>query len=348
MSLSVSFNQTTIITEEDDFTDLESTAEKSELVLGRRSVRSIAAFEEADEVHMDNPLQRPRALTFSPWQPSDSPAVLTWKDLTVSTKTTPPKVLLNNVTGSITGGFWAIMGASGGGKTTLLSTLSLRLDSAKMNIVGDMRFNGRIYQKNALKSMSAYVLQDDLLHAELTVGETISYAAQLRLANICDEEERMFREKEVLDLMGINHVRDVIIGDTRKKGISGGERKRVCVAIELLTRPRLVFLDEPTSGLDSSTALNVITALKKLTDTDICTVVCTIHQPQKRIFDLFDNLLLMKQGTIVYQGSCQKSISFLESIGSPCPPGVNPADFLIEVISPTGTSPLLYRQLASY
>lgn len=184
--------------------------------------------------------------------------------------------------------------------------------------------------------MSAYVLQDDLLHAELTVAETISYAAQLRLADICEEEERVGREQEVIKLMGIEHVKDVIIGDTRKKGISGGERKRVCVAIELLTRPRLVFLDEPTSGLDSTTALNVVTALKKLTDAGICTVVCTIHQPQKKIFDQFDNLLLMKQGTIVYQGSCQKSIQFLESIGYPCPDGVNPADFLIEVISPTG------------
>jgi ATP-binding cassette subfamily G (WHITE) protein 2 len=134
--------------------------------------------------------------------------------------------------------------------------------------------------------------------------------------------------------MGIGHVRDVIIGDTRKKGISGGERKRVCVAIELLSRPKLLFLDEPTSGLDSTTAYSVCAALKNLSDLGVCTVICTIHQPQIKIFNLFDNLILMKRGEIVYQGSCQKSLLFLETAGLPCPPGVNPADHLLDAINP--------------
>jgi ABC-type multidrug transport system fused ATPase/permease subunit len=140
---------------------------------------------------------RARSQTYSPWTPDNSPAILTWKNLNVSTKTTPPKTLLHNVSGTITGGFWAIMGASGGGKTSLLLTLSLRLDTSKIDIVGDMRLNGREYQKNALKAMSAYVLQDDLLHAELTVAETLSYAARLRLADVCDNEEQLFRVEEV-------------------------------------------------------------------------------------------------------------------------------------------------------
>jgi hypothetical protein len=134
--------------------------------------------------------------------------------------------------------------------------------------------------------------------------------------------------------MGIGHVRDVIIGDTRRKGISGGERKRVCVAIELLTQPKLLFLDEPTSGLDSTTAYDVCSALKNLSDLGVCTVVCTIHQPQVKIFNLFDNLILMKKGEIVYQGSCQKSLRFLETAGLPCPPGTNPADHLLDAINP--------------
>ena len=105
------------------------------------------------------PPARKRATTFSAISPDNAPVILTWKDLSVSTKTDPPKVLLNNISGSITGGFWAIMGASGGGKTTLLSTISLRLDSNKIDVVGTVHLNGRDYSKGVLKAMSAYVLQ---------------------------------------------------------------------------------------------------------------------------------------------------------------------------------------------
>ena len=149
------------------------------------------------------------------------------------------------------GGFWAIMGPSGSGKTTLLSTLSLRLDPSKMDISGEFRLNGRKYSKSALKAMSAYVMQDDLLHAELTVEETVLYQAKLRLLHSetkVEEQEVLDRVEDVLVLMGIGHVRHVAIGDSVRKGVSGGERKRVCVAIELLSRPKLMFLDEVSIG----------------------------------------------------------------------------------------------------
>jgi ATP-binding cassette subfamily G (WHITE) protein 2 len=155
------------------------------------------------------------------------------------------KILLNDISGSITGGFWAIMGASGGGKTTLLSTLSLRLDTNYMDITGEIRLNGREYSRQMLKTMSAYVMQDDLLHAELTVWETLSYAAQLRMGSSTTREQRTQRIEELLGLMGISHIKEVIIGNSRRKGVSGGERKRVSVSVELLNRPQLVFLDEP-------------------------------------------------------------------------------------------------------
>jgi len=187
---------------------------------------------------------RHRSFSFSAMAPTNAPVVLVWKDLSVLTKTKPPKILLNNISGQITGGFWAIMGSSGGGKTTLLSTISLRLDSSKMETTGTIRLNGNEYSTAVLKAMSAYVLQDDLLHAELTVKETIKYAADLRLAGKMDDKGRKQRQIDVITLMGIEHIADVIIGDTRRKGISGGERKRVCVAIELLTAPKLMFLDE--------------------------------------------------------------------------------------------------------
>ena len=164
--------------------------------------------------------------------------------------------------------------------------------------------------------------------------ETLRFAAQLRLPEVFTSTQREDRVEEVIALMGIGHRRDVVVGNTRVKGISGGERKRLCIAIELLSKPKLLFLDEPTSGLDSSTSLAVMTALKELSDLGECTVVCTIHQPQEKIFFLFDNLILMKSGDIVYQGSCRKSLRFLETLGMPCPQGTNPADHLLEVISP--------------
>ena len=296
--------------------------------------RAITATVLAEKDITVNPALRLRSMTFSPLVPENTPIILSWSNMTVSTKKEPRKVLLDNISGSITGGFWAIMGASGGGKTTLLSTLSLRLDTNVIDVVGDFRLNGEKYSKHLLKSASAYVMQDDLLHAELTVFETLSYAADLRLPKGHSKEQRLERVEEVLELMGIAYCRGTIIGDTRRKGISGGERKRVCVAVELLTKPKLVFLDEPTSGLDSTTALAVCETLKNLSESGQCTVVCTIHQPQQKIFELFDNLILMKRGSIVYQGSCLKSIRFLENVGLPCPEGVNPADYLIDVISP--------------
>jgi ATP-binding cassette, subfamily G (WHITE), member 2 len=278
---------------------------------------------------------RGRALTFSPAIPNNSPTVLTFSNIIVSTKGKKPKVLLNNISGNITGGFWAIMGSSGGGKTTLLSTLSLRLDTNYMNIEGHFRLNGKEYDRSVLKAMSAYVMQDDLLHAELTVEETLMYAARLRMPSSVTKLEREERIQYLLTLLGISHTRKVIIGNTRKKGISGGERKRVSVAIELLNHPKLLFLDEPTSGLDSSTAFTVCTALKNLTIQGECTVICTIHQPQPKIFDLFDYLVLMKQGQIFYQGAANKVSNYVKSLGFECPVEMSIADHILEVISPT-------------
>jgi ATP-binding cassette subfamily G (WHITE) protein 2 len=153
------------------------------------------------------------------------------------------------------------------------------------------------------------------------------------MSSTVSKEEREKRVQEVLQLMGIAYCSDVIVGDSRNKGISGGERKRLCVAMELLNRPKLLFLDEPTSGLDSTTAFDLMETLKDLADRGECTVVCTIHQPQTKIFNLLDNLLLMKKGSIVYQGSCAKAEEFFALQGYPCPDRTNPADHFVNLIS---------------
>jgi ATP-binding cassette subfamily G (WHITE) protein 2 len=290
----------------------------------------------ADNTVTAMPPPRERAMTFTPAAPENSPTILTFTGLSVATKSTPPKVLLKNINGSITGGLWGIMGASGSGKTTLLSALSLRLDPRFMDIQGEFRLNGREYSRNDLKSMSGYLMQDDLLFAELTVYETLWYAAELRMyATTKNSQERAQRIEEVLKLLEIPHTRNTIIGNSRRKGVSGGERKRVSVAIEMLNRPDLLFMDGPTTGLDSTTAFTVCKVFKKMTEMGECTMVCTMEQPSPRVFRLFDNLILLKQGELFYIGHSMKTVKFLEVIGQPCPSDLNMADHLVNLISDT-------------
>ncbi|GLC55425.1 hypothetical protein PLESTB_000985900 [Pleodorina starrii] len=144
----------------------------------------------------------------------------------------------------------------------------------------------------------------------------------------------MFWGRRVCLQVGLTHVGGVIVGSPMKKGISGGERKRLCVAMELLTKPSLLFLDEPTSGLDSVTALSLCKLLRRLATSRTCTVVCTIHQPQAKIFNLFDQLLLLNRGSIVYQGQAQGALEFFDRSGFPCPAFENPADHFLDVITP--------------
>ncbi|CAF4738286.1 unnamed protein product [Rotaria sp. Silwood1] len=283
--------------------------------------------------------------------------ILVWKNLTVLTredkiteffqrikcwkKFTPKRqCLLNNISGAITGGLWAVMGPSGSGKSTLLNTLACRLDVNTI-VQGQISLNGGPYNNAELKRIAGYVMQDDLLNGHLTVYETLMYTAELRLPRHFTRQQREKRVQEVMFAMGINHVKNVIVGTVLKKGISGGERKRLCVGMQLLNRPQLLFLDEPTSGLDSVTALDLVHTFHSLahgrSPEKVVTIVCSIHQPQSKIFYLFDSLILLKQGNIVYQGPRQQAMDVYRMAGFPCPLYTNPADHLLDVITPART-----------
>ncbi|CAF1334690.1 unnamed protein product, partial [Rotaria sordida] len=258
--------------------------------------------------------------------------ILVWKNLTVLTRedkvtefcqrmkcwkkfTLKRQRLLNNISGAITGGLWAVM--------------------------GQISLNGAPYDNAELKRIAGYVMQDDLLNGNLTVYETLMYTAELRLPRHSTRQKRVARVQEVMFSMGISHVKDVIVGTVLKKGISGGERKRLCVGMQLLNRPQLLFLDEPTSGLDSVTALDLIRTFHSLAHGQlpekVVTIVCSIHQPQSKIFYLFDSLILLKQGNIIYQGPRQQAMDVYRMAGFPCPLYTNPADHLLDVITPMKT-----------
>lgn len=258
---------------------------------------------------------------------------LTVDDVTIVTES-GTKVLLRDVCARFGPSLTAIVGPSGAGKTTLLSLLACRLKNAEV-VDGNVRLGGEQYRLHHLKKVSGYVQQDDLLFPHLTVRETLSYAAMLRLPPVMSMEEKTSRVVEVLHVLGLEHVADVRVGGEEKRGISGGERKRLCVGIELLMRPHVLFLDEPTSGLDAATALSLMDTLHKLAHTARCIVVCTIHQPASRIFQLFDNLIVLYQGQIVYNGRANQVLAFYASAGFPSPgENYNPADFVIDVINP--------------
>ncbi len=179
-------------------------------------------------------------------------------------------------------------------------------------VEGEMRLNGAPYDNAELKRIAGYVMQDDLLNGCLTVEETLMYTAKLRLPRTFTDKERKERVVDVMADMGLSHVHSVLVGTPLKKGISGGERKRVCVGMQLLNRPQLLFLDEPTSGLDSVTALDLLRTFHGLahgkSQEKAVTIVCSIHQPQAKIFNLFDSLILLKAGNIIYQGTRKQAM----------------------------------------
>ena len=227
----------------------------------------------------------------------DNNLLLSWSNLSITSKKTNTK-LVNNLNGYIKSGFCAIMGQSGSGKTTFLSALAKRISLTHMKIEGSLNINNRQYSNNDLKNFSGYVAQEDVLHSYLTVYETLQYASELRMMRNTTKADKITKIEEVINKMGLNECRNIIVGDSRTKGISGGEKKRLCVAIELLTDPKILFLDEPTSGLDSKIALLLIEKLKRITN-DGCMVICTIHQPQNKIFNLFEENV--RQGKQIIQ-----------------------------------------------
>lgn len=170
----------------------------------------------------------------------------------------------------------------------------------------------------------------------LTVYETILYSALLRLPRDMSFDAKRFRVMETMSELGILGIKDMRIGASGQRSISGGEKRRVSIACELVTSPSILFLDEPTSGLDSYNAYNVVECLVTLAKNYNRTVVCTIHQPRSNIFALFDQLILMAKGQLVYSGETRNLNGHLRSLGHACPEGYNMADYMIDLTMYTG------------
>jgi len=227
----------------------------------------------------------------------------------------------------------AIMGPSGSGKTTLINLIAGRVTGGERK--GDVYFNGQANPSNRQKFVS-YVMQSDCLLDFLTVEETLRLNAALKLKK-CSKYERNDRVERVINELGLDRCRRTLVGGSASKGISGGEKKRVSIAIELLDDPALLCLDEPTSGLDAALAYDMLKLLVQLARAGR-TIICTVHQPRSQVFALFDQLLLLSRGSVVYQGPAVKADEWFEQLGYPCPAHFNPADFLLDLLTESRSS----------
>ncbi|KAJ9269627.1 hypothetical protein DTO212C5_4238 [Paecilomyces variotii] len=242
------------------------------------------------------------------------------------------KEILSDIQGAAQPGqITAIMGASGAGKTTFLDILARK---NKRGVVrGDFYVNGEKISDNDFKNLIGFVDQEDTMLPTLTVHETILTSALLRLPK---DMSRYTKEQKVIEVekqLGIYHIRDQLIGSEEGKGrgISGGEKRRVGIACELVTSPSILFLDEPTSGLDAYNAFNVVESLVTLAKTYNRTVIFTIHQPRSNIVALFDRLILLAKGKTVYSGPFSSCQQYFDNVGYSCPPGFNIADYLVDL-----------------
>ncbi|GJJ73776.1 hypothetical protein EMPS_06134 [Entomortierella parvispora] len=235
--------------------------------------------------------------------------------------------IIKNISGRlITGRTCAVMGPSGAGKTTFLSILAGKVAKTE----GSIKVNGKEQTLSLWKKLIGFVPQEDVMLSDLSVREILMHSARMRQPVHMSHNEKRLKVLEVIQFLGLGHIMDNPIGDVETRGISGGERKRVNIGMELVASPSILFLDEPTSGLDSATSLEVCKLLKQIAQEQFLTVAAVVHSPSPHAFNQFDDLVLLGSGgRVVYSGPRDEAAEYFESIGYPMPDDESPADFFI-------------------
>ncbi|OWM73352.1 ABC transporter G family member 10-like [Punica granatum] len=250
-----------------------------------------------------------------------------WRKPTAAAETSADYILRNVDCEARPGEITAIAGPSGAGKTTLLEILAGVISTRRVS--GRVLINNQPMNKAHFRRVSGYVTQDEALFPYLTVEETLMYSAWLRLGGGTDGARA--RVRELLRELGLERVADVRVGSETSRGISGGERRRVSIGVDIVHEPAVLLLDEPTSGLDSASALDVALLLKSMASKLRRTIVLTIHQPGFRILELFDQILLLSSGTVLHHGPLDLLEQRLIFSGHSIPRHVNVLEFAIEV-----------------
>ncbi|KAK3954219.1 P-loop containing nucleoside triphosphate hydrolase protein [Pseudoneurospora amorphoporcata] len=265
---------------------------------------------------------------------------ISWKGVTVTVKdreTKEPKNIVDNVEGIVEAGeILALMGPSGSGKTSLLNMLAMRHvgRGGATTTSGSVLINGQPAPTSTFRQITRFVEQEDHLIGSLTVMEELNFSSRLAIASkVLPKKERIARIEGLLDAFGLREQKDTLIGTPIRKGISGGQKRRVGVASQLITCPRILFLDEPTSGLDSKAGWEVIKYLKGVARRNNLIVIASIHQPSTATFNLFDKIMLLSAGKTHYFGPVAGVTEHYESLGHEVPLHVNPAEFLLDLVN---------------
>ncbi|XP_052754563.1 ATP-binding cassette sub-family G member 1-like [Galleria mellonella] len=258
--------------------------------------------------------------------PQRPPVTLAFHDLTYSVRVgRSSKIILRGIHGEFRSGqLTAILGPSGAGKSTLLNVLAgYRVDGAG----GHIYTNGEPRDLRQFKRLSRYIMQEDLLQPYITVREAMAIAADLKLGASITAREKVVVVEEIMQLLRLDKAKD-----TTTERLSGGERKRLSIALELLNNPPVIFLDEPTTGLDEVASSMCVSLLKRVARGGR-TVVCSVHTPSARLFAHFDHVYVVADGRCAYHGAAAGVVPFLHCLHLSCPTTHNPADFIIEVSS---------------
>jgi ABC-type multidrug transport system ATPase subunit len=256
---------------------------------------------------------------------------ISFRNLTLMLKESG-KVILNSLNGELKHGtLTAVMGLSGSGKSTFMTTLVGRANYGVTS--GEILINGKLDSLTNYDRMVGFVPQEDIMLREMTVRQILTFSAYTRLGYGTPSKVVEQIVDDVIDILGLRRIQHQIIGDEKKRGISGGQRKRVNIGMELVAQPKVLFLDEPTSGLDSTASQQVCQAMRDIAERGI-TVITVIHQPRYEIFTLFHNVMLIGYGgNLVYMGPSSDTLQYFSELGFQLPDKVNPPDFFMDIMS---------------
>ncbi|XP_038120078.1 protein scarlet isoform X1 [Culex quinquefasciatus] len=258
---------------------------------------------------------------------------LVWRNVRVScTLTGGCSYIIRDVSGALQpGSLVALMGPSGAGKSTLMAALAHR-SAANTLVSGSILLNGQ-HVGPSMYDVSGFIYQDELFYASITVSEHLHLMAHLKLGRSLSAPDRNELVRELLRRTGLTKCAHTRVGEVGQgKTLSGGEKKRLAFASELLSRPKILFCDEPTTGLDSYSAGQLVAMMRDLTRGGT-SVLCTIHQPSDELFHMFDSVMLLANGRVGYLGSPRGATSYFERLGLVCPGSSTTAEFLLKSLS---------------
>jgi ABC-type multidrug transport system ATPase subunit len=239
--------------------------------------------------------------------------------------------LLHDVSGKVDpGSVLAILGPSGAGKTTLLNMLTLEKKGGVPQ--GHIRVDGVPFTLDKYNETAASVEQFDTLWASLTVMDHLKHAVRLYQPQL-DADARDAAIQDLMKSVGLEDQQDVKAGNEFMRGLSGGNKRRLSIAVALAKRPSVLFLDEPTSGIDSASAVMIMSTLKKIAEARSIIIVCTIHQPPASVFAGFDNCMVLSMGRVAYFGKADSMGAYFASVGNTPPPDTNIAEFVLDLVN---------------